>query len=323
VDGRPAGAGRACVAAWLVLAVVPFSIGGAQAPGEIDRLRSQLLAHEVEQASIDAEWRRLSEETEQTAREIANLDRQANLGPADRARYSRLRRVLEERRELLEFLERRRVLVRESYARDAARLVELLRPEIQRVREAYLAASIDSEARARLFREYQTLVAERRALQTTLVPQAAFLRLEIEMDADDTPDSLAMKADEIADNRDLIVRLLGAAARWKSELMEDREILLEVRRLQAENEFFRIPDPLTPTQQPPGVLPRPVVIPEPLADLIPRFEGMPSELTRVEDFDRLIQRIEVLEEEFQDDIVEMTAKERRFRAEAERREAME
>jgi hypothetical protein len=308
----------------LILVLAPFALGSAEALTEADRLRTRLGEYDAETRSIEAEWRKVRAEADGVAAEIAALDRQPSLGPVERRRYSNLRQRSQDLSETLSFLEAREARVREAYERDVGRLVELLGPEIALLKEAFQAEPVESEARASLFGRYEALVAERRGLQATISPEIKFLRVEVEIEAGDTPRRLRDKAALVADNRDLIARVLRALAAWKRELLEDREILNEVRLLQTENDFFRITDPL---EAPPGGgeprLERLVAVPRGLGEFSSRFVLPPEGLMRAEDFDPLIESIARIEVELGDYVVEMDAKRQRFVDEAASREGSE
>lgn len=311
---------RRLVVAWLTLLAMA-STGLAQTePAEVVRLRSQIESASAELTSVESEIADTQREASSIQRELEELDRDANLGPVQRRRYSQLKQESTQLAEKLRFLSALEGRVRESRRAAARQLIRRLEPEIARLKEAYQGAPIDSERRVAYFRDYERLIAERNRLTGVLFTPIPYLVLDVDITETDTPRSLREKADVLADNRDIIARLLARLSAWKREIVEDREILAEARRLEEENRFFMRVDPLEPAPVPGTTMT--VELPDALRDFADRLALPPSGEWRAEQFDPLVEQIEKLEQELEDTILSMDERQKLVMAEARRREGL-
>ncbi len=296
----------------------------AQDQAEVARLRESLTGIDAELKSIEAERADVAAQAEEVAQQIAELDRQQNLGPVQRRRYSKLKQDSQDLAERMGFLDARRTRLNNAYEETADELLPPLGREIDRLREGYDREPVESEARARLLLEIDTLVRERQTIQARLARAIPLLYLDPTIEEDDTAESLRRKAELLADNLDILARLVEALVRWKGELVENRLILEQIRLLQAENEFIRIPDPRREQLMDLGSfgLEKPVV-PKDLAALASRFDLPEEDEIQAEGFERLITSIDDTQVELEEQIGSMTRKRQDFLNEAVRREGTE
>lgn len=313
----------------IVLLLVGLVLPGAaraQEDGSVELriLRQQLEAFDQDLRSIEREIADVRRESAEVTADIAALEQEDSLGPFKRNQLSRLRQRATDLGERQGFLYARESHLEDQYARVGEDVLTRLGPLIDRARERYQASPLASEARADGFRRFEALVLERRRIRSRLAPSGSLLQISVDLDADDTADSLRVKSDLLADVGDLHARLLSELSSWKRELEADREIFEEARRLEEENEFFRSTDPLAPTR-PPGALTAlgPVEVPPGLNQLRGRLDIPTAGIGAVGEFDRLIASIEELEAELTDDILRMNEKRQQLVAEAERREEQE
>lgn len=293
----------------------------AQAPAaDIERLRSQITSATAELTSIQSEMSDTQTEAQSIRRELEALDRATNLGPVQRRRYSQLKQESAQLTEKLGFLQALEGRVRASQRAAARELIQRLEPEIARLKAAYQRAPIESERRADRFHEYEQLIAERNRLNSMLFAPIPYLVLDVQIEDTDSPRTLVEKADVLADNRDIIARLLARLSAWKREIVEDREILAEARRLEEENRFFMRVDPLEPARVTGTTMS--IELPEALRDFADRLALPPSGEWRPDQFEPLIERIEKLEQELEDTILSMDERRKLVMAEARRREGL-
>jgi len=278
----------------------------------------------VELQSIERETADVRRESDDVADQIAGLERQRSLNPVQRGQLSRLRQQSEDLADRLAFLDARATRVHTAYASSADQLIALLDPEIDSARQALQAAVPGSPEREARFRDFESLVQERRTLRVRFRPTPRYLRLDVRIDADDTPDSLAIKADLLADNKDLIAVILGRLSAWKRELTETKFLLEEVARMEEERRVFEAPNPLERVRPDPGLgLSQEVEVPPDLQDLESRMILPPEGIRDIEDYERLIASIERLEVELEDDVLGMEEMRKLVLEEAARREGTE
>jgi len=318
--------GIGLVVVLLLAGLILAGDAGAQTPDDLGLRSLRLRLADIDQdlQSVEREIAQVRRTSAEVTADIAELEQEASLGPFKRAQLSRLRQRATDLADRQGFLYAHESELEGQYSRVGQEILSRLGPLIDAAREAYQSSPLASEARADGFRRFEALVLERRRIRSRLTPSGSLLQISVDLDADDTADSLRVKSDLLADVGDLHARLLSELASWKRELEADREIFEEARRLEEENEFFRSTDPLAPAR-PPGALTAlgPVEVPPGLNQLRGRLDIPTAGIAAVGDFDRLIASIEELEAELTDDILRMNEKRQQLVAEAERREEQE
>jgi hypothetical protein len=309
----------------LLIASFVLSADGAERPSDgLEAVRVELRGEESALQGVDDEIRRTRNEAEAVAAELAVFDRAPSLGPVQRAQYSRQKQRSETLAGELTSLQRRRASIM-ARRRDAAeRLVELLDPAISEARAAYVAAPRESEEQLILFTRYEALVREHQGLHEILSPTPRLIQLDVDMDADDTADSLQTKADILADVVASYDDLAQVARTWRDGLVAEREIVSEARRLREENDFFRSVDPLDPSRAFQGrEVVRPISVPPSLEWARDRLVLPEREIPDIGDLDRLVASISELNDEILGRTSRLQEKRRIMQAEAERRRGLE
>lgn len=297
---------------------------GVEAPG-IAGLREELSEIEERLRAVEVRSDSLRAAAERVALDLAALEREENLGPVKRAQLSLDRQQSQSLAESRVVLDKQRSNLERRHMRVAEHLLPLLDAAIDAARSRYEAAPPISRERALHFHEFELLVRERRAVRERLYPTASFLILDISIDPDDSVRDLRRKTDLLADNRDLLARLLGRMGSWKRELEIDRTILADSRKLREENEFFNQTDPLAPTHV--RELPRGVganeVVPAELAAIEEQLDVPAGGLATEDDYDRLIGSVSRLEIELEDEILAMDENQKMIEREIARRERVQ
>lgn len=307
-----------------VSALASQAARGAEAPA-LEGTRRELASIEQEQLAVEVRSDSLRAAAERVALELADLEREQNLGPVKRAQLSLYRQQSQSLAESRSKLDQQHASLERRYARVAERLLPLLDSAIDTARAAYEGAQPSSRERARYFRDFERLVLERRAVRARLYPTPGFILLDISIDPDDTVKDLRRKTDLLADNRDILAQLLGRLGSWKRELEIDRTILADSRKLREENEFFNQTDPLAPSlaaERQPGIAAE-EAIPQELGAVAERFDVPAGGLATEEDYDRLIQSVARLEAELEDEILAMDENQKMIEREIARRERVE
>jgi len=293
-----------------------------QEPVDVERLA--FADAEAGLAATDEAIARVRAEADGIAAEIAAFDRSPSLGPVQRAQYSRMKQRAAELADGLAALQRRRSSFVETRSESARRLLELLEPAIARARAAYTGAPRDSQEQLVLFQRYELLVRERQRAQALLSPTPSLIRLDVTMDADDTADSLATKADILADVIGSYEDLVRVAWTWMDALRSEREIVAEALRLREENEFFRSVDPLDPGPTfPDRDIARSISVPPSLEWARPQLAIPEGGLRGLRDLDDLLRSIEELRGGLLEEASRLHDKRLIIQAEAERRRGLE